>query len=257
MTKNRSRPARGTSPDPKGPPSQRSLATSDKLKAMREPKGKATFRFWDGKKYVDISPEVLLKSAGIRLNERGTKKKLDDPEGRLESKERSSIERMLISTLKKVENEADRQSIFKNVAAGVGLQMPDAQTHIEEEATAVGATTPDTPPLPVRAEFSYRDRPDTRETAEQFLRRVYEPWIAVGSLFQFHIGKLDPPLLQGLKNQFKGRASELRALLPRKEDEVSQRLAALVGKEVDDPAQRRLLAQAERNMSAALGKLKM
>jgi hypothetical protein len=152
--------------------------------------------------------------------------------------------------LKQVESAEERQSIFNSVAADLGLAIPQASGSQPEAATDTSASVPATAPE------IYRERSDPAETAERFLRRAYAPWLASGSLFQFHIGKLDPTLLQGLKNQFKGRSDELRALLPRKKDEVDKRIAALVGKEVTDPVQRRLLSQAERNMSAALKKHK-
>jgi hypothetical protein len=169
----------------------------------------------------------------------------------LKASNRITIESSIISTLKAVESVEERQKIFNSVAADLGLTVP-------QPLEAQSETIPDNPSVspPAEAPAIYRERSDPTETAEQFLRRIYEPWLSAGCLFQFHVGKLDPSLLQGLKNQFKGRAEELRAILPIKKDAVSQRLAALVGKEIDDPAERRLLAQAERSLTYAMAKLK-
>jgi hypothetical protein len=81
--------------------------------------------------------------------------------------------------------------------------------------------------------------------------------LEAGTIFQFQIGKLDPQLLQGLKNQFKGRADELRAILPHKSDAVSARLTEMVGNDVTDPVARRRLIQAERSMAAQIKKYQM
>lgn len=173
--------------------------------------------------------------------------------GNLSSNEEKEIESNIISSLNKIEDDDTRLRLFNGVASALGYTTVLAS---KSEPDAEPSSAHDLHTLPEVAPQFYRERPDAKETAELFLRRVYEPWLATNSLFQFHIGKLDPPLLQGLKNQFKGRAEELRAILPTKTDAVSQRLAALVGKEIDDPAQRRLLAQAERSLNYAMAKLK-
>lgn len=211
---------------------------------------------WNGQKYVEVNPEEIFRSAGIvRVSEsekRSETVRWTKSAGNLKPSKRTNIEKTIISTLKQVESAEERQSIFNSVAADLGLEVP------QPSVPTADAPDPASPAsVPTRAPEIYRERSNPTETAEQFLRRAYEPWLASGSLFQFHIGKLDPSLLQGLKNQFKGRAEDLRAVLPRKKDEVDQRLAAFVGREITDPAQRRLLAQAERNMSHLVKKLKV
>ena len=218
-----------------------------------------TLSVWDGKKHVEVDPEEFFRSRGIvRVSKSEEKPKTvrwKKRAGKLKRADRIIIKDSIVSTLKQVENAEERQNIFNSVATDLGL----APAQTPEDSAEELATDPSpsaSVSLPAEAPAIYRERSDPTETAEQFLRRTYEPWLTAGCLFQFHVGKLDPSLLQGLKNQFKGRAEELRAILPIKKDAVSQRLAALVGKEIDDPAQRRLLAQAERNMSYMIRKLK-
>lgn len=253
MVRNRAKPNRTAAPASRstGKPS-----LAPKGGKLLPGEGKLTFSVWDGKKKVEVDPEEFLRSQGIvRINESDAKPqkvRWSKRAKNLEAKRRIVIESSIISTLRQVESAEERQSIFNSVAADLGLEVPQ---HSAPTVDVPASASPSS--VPTKAPEIYRERSNPAETAEQFLRRAYEPWLAAGCLFQFHIGKLDPTLLQGLKNQFKGKSEELRALLPRKKDEVSQRLAAIVGKEVDDPEQRRALAQAERNMTAALGKLKM
>lgn len=253
MARNRVKPNRTASPVPRSSGKPNIAPKGSNLLTFG---GKVKFSVWDGKKYVEVESGEALPSHGIvRIGEgEATPKKVrwSKRAGKLKASNRVVIESSIISTLKQVESPEERQIIFNSVAADLGLEVPQAS-----QAQRVASTDSSSAPLPAKAPEIYRERSNPAETAEQFLRRAYEPWLSSGSLFQFHIGKLDPTLLQGLKNQFKGKSDDLRALLPRKKDEVSQRLAAIVGKEVGDPEQRRALAQAERNMTAALEKLKM
>lgn len=254
MTRNRAKPKRIAAHAPRNP-GNKSRALTGRTSVL--PGGDVVFKMsvWNGSKHVEVDPEEFLRSQGIvRISESdATPKQVrwKKRAGKLESSKRTRIENSIISTLKLVESVEERQKIFNNVAADLGLAGPQPQ-----EATAEIPMDDPSASLPAEAPEIYRERSDPAETAEQFLRRTYEPWLSAGCLFQFHVGKLDPSLLQGLKNQFKGRAEELRAILPTKTDAVSKRLASLVGKEIDDPAQRRQLAQAERSLNYAMAKLK-
>lgn len=254
MARNRAKPNRNANAAPR--PSGRHISAPSEGKPISGSDINVKTSMWDGKKYVEVDPEEIFRLAGIvriHESEKGSETvRWTKSVGNLKPSKRATIQSSIISTLKQVESVEERQSIFNSVAADLGLDVPQTSEPRNEVATDGPSGS-----LPAKAPEIYRERSNPIETAEQFLRRAYEPWLASSSLFQFHIGKLDPTLLQGLKNQFKGRSDELRALLPRKKDEVDQRIAALVGKEVTDPAQRRLLAQAERNMTAALDKLKI
>jgi hypothetical protein len=254
VARNRAKPKRTAAHAPRNS-GKKSRALTGATSVL--PGGDVVFKMsvWDGSKHVEVDPEDFLRSQGMVRISVGdaTPKQIEWAKraGKLEPSKRTRIESSIISTLKQVESVEERQSIFNSVAADLGLAGPQPQ-----EETAETPINEPSALLPCEAPEIYRERSDPAETAEQFLRRTYEPWLSAGCLFQFHVGKLDPSLLQGLKNQFKGRAEELRAILPTKTDAVNQRLAALVGKEIDDPAQRRLLAQAERSMSYAIAKLK-
>lgn len=202
----------------------------------------------------DALVDQLIKSKGAKARILTRKEVLN--RGKLSLSDQKSITDIIVSSLMKIGDDDVRLGVFNEVASALGYVIAPASNPDVDPKAEPGSML-NRRPLPEVAPQLYRERPDAKETAEGFLRRVYEPWLAAGCLFQFHIGKLDPPLLQGLKNQFKGRAEELRAILPTKKDEVSQRLAALVGKEIDDPAQRRLLAQAERSLTYAMAKLKL
>ena len=218
-------------------------------------------RTLQGAKLVRDDPDVIAAKLKETINSSGIKSvevlRRDHRKLGLLSPayQKKKIQDKIVSTLSEIEDSDVRLDVFNGVAAAFGYATTPSPGHNAERVAEGKAATPEA--LPEVAPQLYRQRPDAKESAEGFLRRVYEPWLSAGCLFQFHIGKLDPSLLQGLKNQFKGRAEELRAVLPTKKDAVSQRLAALVGKEIDDPTQRRRLAQAERSLIHAMAKLNL
>ena len=79
------------------------------------------------------------------------------------------------------------------------------------------------PPIPTEAPEFYVPRGP--EKAGAFFRRVYERHI--GEIVQADVRRLDPRLMVGLSNEFKGRREELTELLPNRREASDRKLAAL------------------------------
>ncbi len=85
--------------------------------------------------------------------------------------------------------------------------------------------------LPDKAPELYSERVDKKEDAISFFKRVYKPWLDKGVvIYQDNLRGnhgLDPKLLQGIRNQYKGNKQKVAAIVPPKSSRVEKEVKAL------------------------------
>lgn len=85
----------------------------------------------------------------------------------------------------------------------------------------------DAPLMPNEAPVAYIPRKSG--VASRFLQKHWKVYIDAGVLFRPDLKRLDPKLEMALRNEFRGRPDELRAILPNRTDAADARLAAEFG----------------------------
>lgn len=114
----------------------------------------------------------------------------------------------------------------------VGLHLSEFQTQFGRQAAMLSLMKKinewihvDALPPPEIAPILFEDRNRKEQKPSEFLEEVYGDWIESGSIYQYHLSRIDPKLLQGLNNEFRGRRDMLKTILPPKKKETDQLLS--------------------------------